>query len=109
MEFRYAKIETYVSQDGVDAVLAALAQAGAGHLEGSLYDSCSSATEVTGHWRPLEGAEPHIGSIGELSSEPEIKIEATIAVEDIEQTVAAVRAAHPYEEPVIYVIPLLVP
>lgn len=109
MEFRYAKIETYVSEDGVDAVLAALTQAGAGHLENSHYDSCSSTTEVTGHWRPLEGAEPHIGSIGELSSEPEVKIEATIAIEDIERTVEAVRAIHPYEEPVIYVIPLLVP
>lgn len=109
MEFDYAKIETYVSADGVDAVLTALSESGAGHIAGSNYDSCCSTTEVTGHWRPLEGAEPHIGSIGELSSEPEVKIEATIAAGNIEETVAAVRAAHPYEEPVIYVIPLLMP
>ena len=56
---------------------------------------------------PLEGANPYIGTPGEISEEPEIKVEVTLKAEQMEDVVAAVRRVHPYEAPVINLIPLL--
>ena len=56
---------------------------------------------------PLEGANPYIGTPVEISEEPEIKVEVTLKAEQMEDVVAAVRRVHPYEAPVINLIPLL--
>ena len=45
--------------------------------------------------------------MGELCTATELKVEVTCRVADLEKTVAAVKAVHPYEEPVINAIPLL--
>ena len=42
----------------------------------------------------------------EISEEEEYKVEVTIKKENLEKTMAAVKEIHPYEEPVINVIPL---
>ena len=63
-----------------------------------------SYSRVTGTWRALDGANPYIGTPGEISEEPEIKVEVTLKAEEV---AAAVRRVHPYEEPVINLIPLL--
>ena len=55
----------------------------------------------------MEGASPYLGTAGEISREPEVKVEVTCRVERLEETVEAVKAVHPYEEPVINVIPLI--
>ena len=44
---------------------------------------------------------------GEVSREPEVKVEVTCRRDRAAETVAAVKRVHPYEEPVINVIPLL--
>ena len=59
-----------------------------------------------GCWRPLEGTNPYLGSVGEISSEPELKVEVTCRRARVDETVEAVKCVHPYEEPVINVIPL---
>ena len=41
-----------------------------------------------------------------LSTEPELKVEVTCPTEQVDRTVEAIKAVHPYEEPVINVIPL---
>ena len=38
--------------------------------------------------------------------EPELKVEVTCRTERVEETLKAVKVVHPYEEPVINVIPL---
>ena len=76
----------------------------AGHI-GS-YDRCLSYSRVTSCWRPLEGTSPYLGTPGVLSTEPELKVEVTCPTGEVERTVAAVKRVHPYEEPVIHVIPL---
>ena len=43
----------------------------------------------------------------EISEEPELKVEVTVKKENIEKTVKKIKSVHPYEEPVINVIPLL--
>ena len=42
----------------------------------------------------------------EISEEEEYKVEVTIKKENLEKTMAAVKEIHPYEEPVINIIPL---
>lgn len=82
----------------------ALQEADAGHIGN--YDSCLSYSHVMGMWRPLEGTDPFIGETGEISEEPELKVEVTIKAEQLQRTMTGIKKVHPYEEPVINVIPL---
>ncbi|MDO5297739.1 MAG: cytochrome C biogenesis protein [bacterium] len=105
MDFAYCKLEIFIPETHLRALQRALQEVDAGHI--GAYDCCLSYSRVTGCWRPLEGTNPYIGSIGEISCEPELKVEVTIKTERLEETVAAVKQVHPYEEPVINAIPLL--
>lgn len=62
--------------------------------------------KLTSYWRPLEGTDPYIGKAGEISCEPEIKAEVTVFKEKVDETIEAIKKVHPYEEPVINVIPI---
>jgi len=104
MEFQYCKMEIFVPETHLPAIQKALQEVDAGHIGN--YDSCMSVSAVTGYWRPLEGCNPYIGDVGEISCEPEVKVEVTVYTEAVNQTIAAVKKVHPYEEPVINVIPL---
>ena len=103
-EFSCCKLEIFVPEDHLAAIQAALAAADAGHL--GQYDRCLSYSPVTGCWRPLAGSSPWLGREGEVCTQPELKVEVTCRREQVDAVLDAVRAAHPYEEPVINVIPL---
>lgn len=103
-DFKYCKLEIFLPETHLTALQKALQAVDAGHI-GS-YDCCLSYSRVTGCWRPLEGASPYLGEVGEISAEPELKVEVTCLTERVDATVDAVKAVHPYEEPVINVIPL---
>ena len=105
MEFAYCKLEIFIPESHLRALQQALADVDAGHI--GKYDCCLSYSPVTSCWRPLEGTSPYLGRAGELSTEPELKVEVTCRTERLEETLRAVRAVHPYEEPVINAIPLL--
>jgi hypothetical protein len=104
VEFQYCKLEIFLPESHLAVLQEALRSVDAGHIGG--YDSCLSYSEVTSFWRPLAGAEPYSGRVGEVSCEKELKVEAVCLTERVEKTIAAIRAVHPYEEPVINVIPL---
>ena len=99
------KLEIYIPASHMDALREALCSAGAG-IVGN-YDSVLSYSVVTGNWRPLPGANPHDGEVGKLSEGEEYKVETYCLAENLERTRAAIKAAHPYEEPVINAVPLL--
>lgn len=105
MEFSFCKLEIFIPETHLPPLQRALQAVDAGHT--GQYDCCMSYHPVTGCWRPLEGASPYLGSVGALSQEPELKVEVICRMERLAETVAAVKAAHPYEEPVINVIPLI--
>lgn len=105
MDFTYLKLEIFLPEENLPELQAALREVDAGHIGN--YDSCLSYTRVRGMWRPLAGSEPYIGKPNEISCEPEIKVEVTILADRLRETILAVKCAHPYEEPVINVIPLL--
>ena len=50
---------------------------------------------------------PYIGKEGEISKEPEVKVEVTVFTEAVDRTIEAIKKVHPYEEPVINAIPIL--
>lgn len=105
MDIRTVKIEVFVPESHLSAIRRALWDADVGHIGN--YDHCLSYAPVTSCWRPLNGTHPYLGSQGQTSVEPEYKIEATCFAEQVDAAVASIKAAHPYEEPVINVIPLL--
>lgn len=103
-EFSCCKLEIFIPESHLSVLQQALREADAGHI-GS-YDSCLSYSPVTSCWRPLVGSEPYLGQVGTLSTEPELKVEVTCRREKLDEILRAVKAVHPYEEPVINVIPL---
>ncbi len=104
MNFSYFKLEIFIPETHLRALQRALREVDAGHI--GRYDSCLSYSRVTGTWRPLEGATPYLGAIDEISEEPELKVEVLCRAERLDETIRAVKAVHPYEEPVINAIPV---
>ncbi len=81
---------------------AALAEAGAGSIGD--YDFASFSTPGLGRFRPLEGAQPMIGTVGEIQQVDEVRIEVVLDRDRRAAVVRAMRAAHPYEEPAYDVV-----
>ena len=98
-------IVTGVSPDGVNAVLEAIASAGGG-IVGD-YTHCAFTNDGFGRFKPADSAQPHVGDIGAINKEAEVRIETFCPRNIGKKVVSAIREAHPYEEPVIYIIPLL--
>jgi len=100
----FFKLEIFAPAEAVDEILEALARAHAGEIGN--YDHCSSISQVNGTYRPLEGATPAVGEVGKLFYGSECKIEVNCREDLLMEAIQAVRDVHPYEEPVINVIPL---
>ena len=99
------KLEIFVPKSHLNALREALCAAGAGRIGN--YDSVLSYSIVSGSWRPLPGANPYDGEIGVLCQGEEYKVEVCCHVDKLAETVKAIKAVHPYEEPVINAFPLL--
>jgi hypothetical protein len=98
------KLVVFVPLEAADRVRAAMAGAGAGRIGD--YDSASFTTAGEGRFRPLEGARPTIGTVGELETVDEVRIEAVVPRELRGYVLTEMRAAHPYEEPAYDIIEL---
>lgn len=90
------KIVVYVPLSHADAVRAAIGEAGGGKLGN--YSFCSFSTRGMGRFQPGEGAAPHIGSAGKREQVEEERIEVTCDPDVVGKVIAAIKAAHPYEE-----------
>lgn len=91
------KWAVFVPPDDADAVVEAMTRAGAGAIGG--YDSCTFTAAGIGSFRPLEGATPTVGTVGELGHVPEDRVEMVARRAARTAILAALRSAHPYEEP----------
>lgn len=91
----------FVPVSALEACKAAIFCAGAGRYPGpGSYTECCWTTRGTGQFRPGSTANPHIGSIGKLEQVEEARVETLCVGEDVaRKAVAALKAAHPYEEP----------
>lgn len=101
------KLTTFVPVADADALRAALADAGAGRIGD--YDHASYSTPGTGRFRPLDGARPAIGTVGEIESVAEERIEVVLPRGRRSAVVRALLAAHPYEEPAFGLVELADP
>jgi hypothetical protein len=61
---------------------------------------------VQGSYRPLEGANPFEGKVGLISEGVEYKIEVNCRRELVNEAIKVIKSIHPYEEPLINVVPL---
>lgn len=104
MDFEYCKMEIYIPATHFEALCEALRNVDAGHIGN--YDSCLSYSTSKGCWRPLAGSHPYNGEEGRLCTGTEYKVEAICRTEKVDETIRAVKKVHPYEVPVINVIPL---
>lgn len=97
------KVVVFVPRDAVEAVVDAMASAGAGRLGD--YERAAFESEGIGTFRPLPGADPALGRIGDVERVPETRLEMVAPPGRVAGVVAALRAAHPYEEPAFDVLP----
>jgi hypothetical protein len=87
------------------ALLDAMAAAGAGQL--GEYTHCSYAGDGVGRFKPSAAANPVLGEREAINEVPEVRVETICERDKVKGVIAAIRAAHPYEEPMLYLIPLL--
>ena len=99
------KLVVFVPAEALDRVRDSLFAAGAGRIGD--YERCSWYTEGTGTFLGGDGTQPAIGAPGREERVPEIRLETVFPAERHEGVVAALRDAHPYEEPAFDVYELL--
>ncbi|WP_332237598.1 cytochrome C biogenesis protein [Sporolactobacillus sp. KGMB 08714] len=105
MEIRYCKVEVLIPEEFIVKLRNGLNEMGV--LTVGRYDHVVSYSRVRGYWRPLQGANPYDGEIGGLSSGSECKLEFRCRYDEIADVKKVIRGIHPYEEPIINVLPLL--
>ena len=98
------KLGYYVPESHLEVTKAALFDAGAGRVGD--YDHCCWQAAGQGQFRPLPGSDPFLGQAGEVERVAEYRVELVCADELIAAAVAALKAAHPYEEPAYDVVRL---
>ena len=98
------KLTYYVPVADTERVRAAVADAGAGRV--GAYDSCSFSTPGEGRFRPLEGAKPVVGRVGDVEVVDEVRVESVVPRSRRTAVVAALLRAHPYEVPAYDVVEL---
>ena len=105
MEFNEVKIEIFVPEEYVIKIREGLNKINA--ITIGNYDNVLSLTNVRGYWRPLENASPFEGEVGKICEGHECKIELRCKSEKAREALKVIRKIHPYEEPVINVLPII--
>jgi hypothetical protein len=99
------KLVVFVPEEALDTLRTALFGAGAGRIGG--YERCSWYTAGTGTFLGGEESSPTIGEPGSEERVPELRLETFFPEERQADVVAALRSAHPYEEPAFDIYQLL--
>lgn len=99
------KIEIFIPEAFLQELHTVLIKEGIGVIGD--YDACLTVIPVQGFWRPLENAKPFDGEVGEISQGSELKVEVNCLIDKVQIALNAIKSVHPYEEPVINIIPLL--
>ncbi|HUF01689.1 MAG TPA: hypothetical protein VMN35_04615 [Gaiellaceae bacterium] len=81
----------------LEATRNAVFEAGGGRI--GEYTRCSWFAAGTGTFFGGEGTSPTLGESGREERVAELRVETVVPADRLPETVAALRAAHPYEEP----------
>ncbi|MFL0809704.1 MAG: NGG1p interacting factor NIF3 [Agarilytica sp.] len=98
------KIGFYVPSEQLEQVKSAMFEAGAGRIGD--YDRCAWQCKGLGQFKPLQGSRPFIGEQDQLEVIEEYRVEMVLERDLAAKVVAAMKAAHPYEEPAYDVVEL---
>ncbi len=96
------KITFYAPTTHVEQVKNAMFTAGAGKI--GEYSHCAWQVLGEGQFMPLDKSNAFIGEKNQIEKVPEYKVEIVCAVEYIHDAIAALKQAHPYEEPAYQVM-----
>jgi dinuclear metal center YbgI/SA1388 family protein len=94
----------FVPPADAETLRGALFAAGAGSIGD--YSHCSWTVVGAGQFRPDDGARPVVGTVGEVQRVDEARVEVIAPAGIRAGVLAAMRAAHPYEEPAFDVFTL---
>lgn len=98
-----AKLVVFVPESHLEQVRSTLFP----HAESlGAYRDCSFSAPGEGTFTPLEGATPHIGSVGTFEKVREYRLELLVDRNRLPQTLKSLMAVHPYEEPAFDIYPL---
>jgi len=101
------KLVIFVPRGALEAVRDALFDAGAGRIGD--YERCSWYTVGTGTFLGGKGTDPSVGEPGREERVLELRLETVFPADRQDEVVAALRSAHPYEEPAFDIYPLVTP
>jgi dinuclear metal center YbgI/SA1388 family protein len=90
------KLVVFVPAGYEDPVRQALGDAGLGVI--GRYSHCAFASPGQGTYRPLTGAQPFQGTVGELSRVAEIRLEILTPESLLPMALSQLKKTHPYEE-----------
>lgn len=91
------KLCFFVPESHLDQVKEAIFATGAGRMGD--YDCCCWQVLGQGQFRSLPGSKPFIGEQNVIEHINEYKVEMVCADELIKDAIAALKQAHPFEEP----------
>lgn len=101
------KLIFYVPESHKEGVKEAVFAAGAGRISpGSRYRRCSWEVLGTGQFEPGPDSRPFLGQPGELERTAEYRVETAVPEAALPAVLAALREAHPYEEPALEYFPV---
>jgi hypothetical protein len=104
MSQEFFMLVVIVPESHADLMREVMGRCGAGTSDH--YAFCSFSTKGVGRFMPKRGANPFLGKVGQLSEEPEERIETICVKEKLETVLEAIKKAHPYEETVIEIYPI---
>jgi hypothetical protein len=98
------KLVWFVPREALDDTREAVFEAGGGRI--GEYARCSWYTTGTGTFLGGEGTDPNVGQAGVEERLAELRVETVVPAERVRDVVAALVAAHPYEEVAYDLYPL---
>jgi hypothetical protein len=102
--FTDVKLEIFVPEEYAFEIRDELAKVGLGRLGD--YEHCVAMVPIGGFFRSLPGLNPFEGEQGKISEVAEYKVEVNCRRELVDEAIRLIRSVHPYEEPLVNVIPL---
>ena len=90
------KIVVYTPESHARILRETLGNAGAGII--GKYTHCTFSIKGTGRSKPMQGATPTIGVVGEIAEIQEERIETVCDESKLEVVLKAIQNVHPYEE-----------
>lgn len=99
------KLIYYVPDSHLESTKQAIFSAGAGGIGN--YEHCAWQVKGIGQFKPVKGADPYIGELGELEQVDEWRVETIVIEENAKAIAKALKASHPYEEPAFEFIQII--